>query len=100
MALSITVNKKAPYYDGMRDRDLGFKCCYNVNSVYTPEINDEGEVLGDIYDMVNMFVEAAKSEGYGEVSIAQALYDISILMASECIFKLKSEDGDSDYFMK
>lgn len=99
MSLSITVDKKAPHFDEMRDHDPSFKFCYNVNSIYTPEIDENGEVLGDIYDTVNMFVEAAKSEGYGEVSIAQALYDISILMASEGRFKLNSEEGDSDFIL-
>ena len=96
--LNITVNRQGTYYDNnLREADLDFKDAYNINAVFSPTCDEDGEPIGCSDDMVNMFVSAMRLEGYADRSIAQSLYDVAMLMVYEGEFMLHADDGDPGY---
>ena len=98
MALSITVKNDGFYSELLRDNDLSCRDAYNCEATFEPMLDENGDMLGNSYDMVNMFVKAMELEGYSRVSIAQSLYDISVLMAEQDHFYIKTEEEDSTCF--
>lgn len=95
--LKILVERKGLYNDNLRE-DLSFKDCYDVSATFKLTEKD-GEELGDIDDLVEMFISAAKLEGYSDHSIMQSLYDHAILCAYENGDKIDNDREDSKVFI-
>ena len=93
--LTITVNKKGDLYTNLRDDDISMRNCFDVNAVFNMTMEDDEDYgpmeAGDIYDLVAMFIEASKLEGYSPKSIAQAMYDQALNMKFEEKLNLKKE---------
>lgn len=87
--LTIKVERKDQYFESLREDDLGFRDSYDVDATFKPVIDEDGDTRGDVYDMTNMFVAAMKLEGYHEKSIAQAMHDISSIIARDYNFEFE-----------
>lgn len=90
--LKILVERKG-FYSDLRENDIGFRDCYDVSASFKPT-EENGEELGNIDDLVEMFISAAKLEGYATNSIIQSLYDHAIYHAFEEQYMIKAEEDD------
>ena len=95
--LKILVEREGLYSNNLRE-DRSFKDCYDVEATFKMTEKD-GEELGDIDDLVAMFISAAKLEGYADRSIMQSLYDHAILCAYENGDKIDNDKEDSKVFI-
>lgn len=77
----------------LRD-DLSFKDAFNVDATFSMTKGEDGHEIGDIDDLVAMFIKAAELEGYATKSIANSLYAHALLEAYENNFIIEGEEGD------